>query len=297
MGVFRGGLLVIFSVLFFVCLLVQGLFLIFYFSLDYNSVSPQISSIASEVMQQQGIEQQILEKKPIIEVYCKNNSEFIFSNPNIKKPITISCNEFLENPDNLVQTPVSNLIEDKYYSFYDCNFFDCVQKTQDPFSLVSKHAQDYWKIKSLYLLVVLVLLALLLFILVKSKSNFFILSSVFFLISSFFFLKLEFFVGFIINLFLNVGEGFGGLFPLSFLQIFSIFLDKSKMIFVIFLVIGISLFVIGVIMKIFRWSVELSKVIDKFSGWVKKKKDSSFKNKKETEPVVKVQNSKKTAKK
>ena len=59
MGVFRSGLLVIFSVLFFLCLIVQGFFLTVYFSLDYNTVNPQLSSVALGLLEKQGITSQL----------------------------------------------------------------------------------------------------------------------------------------------------------------------------------------------------------------------------------------------
>jgi hypothetical protein len=259
MGVLRGGLLVIVSVLFLLCLVVQGFLLTVYFSLDYNTVNPKLSSVASELLEKQGISSKV-------------NSSF-------------------------VQEQVSKMVEEKYYGIYDCNFFDCIQKTNEPFSLVSKHSQDYWKTKFFSSLIVFLVLALIIFLLVEHKSNFFILSSVLLAISSLAFLKLDIVMSTILKPFFSVSERLGDLPFSSFLELFSVFLVRSPLVFSLFLAIAISLFAIGLIMKLFGIGFEISELIEKISGWFKKKKEASVVTKNEIQPVVQVKTPKKKVKK
>lgn len=232
MGIFRGGLLVAFSVLFFLCLLVQGFFLTVYFSLDYNTLNPQLSSIASE----------LLEGKKISSLNFGNSQE-----------------------------QISSTIEEKYYKRYDCKFFDCIQKTNEPFSLVSKHSQDYWKTKFFSGLIVLLVLVIIIFLLVEHKSNFFILSSALFAVASLAFLKLDVLAEFILKPFFSVEDKLGG-FSSSFLELFSVFLVKAPLVFALFLSAGILLLAVGLIMKLFGIGFEISGGINKISEWFKKKK-------------------------
>lgn len=273
MGIFRGGFLVIFSVLFLLGLLVQGFFLTVYLSLDYDTLNPQLSSVASDLLEEQGIPSEI-------------NSSFI-------------------------DEQVSEMIEEKYYQSYDCKFFDCIKKTSDPFSLVSRHAQDYWRTKFFSFLVIPLLLLGAVFLLVENKSNFFFLSSALFAISSFMFLKLEFLAGFILKPFFSIGDKLGDLSFSSFLELFSVFLIKSPVVFVYFLTIGILFLVLGLIMKLFGIGFGISGFFNKVSEMVKKKEEvqpssevkrevaqpSSVIKKKEETPVIQPKVSKKTVKK
>src|SRR4030042_1934878 len=140
MGIIRGGLLWMFIVFFLLALIIQGFFLTVYLSLGYSLIKPEISAIALEMVK-------------------KQNSNAA------------------ENSSSL-ENQVSAMIEEKYYQDYDCNFIDCFERTRDPFSLVSKHAQDYWRSKFFSFLPVCLILAAMMFILVEKKLNFLLLSSI-----------------------------------------------------------------------------------------------------------------------
>jgi len=251
MGIFRDGLLVIFSILFFLGLLVQGFFLTVYLSLDYNVLNPQLSSVTSDLLERQGISSEI------------NSS--------------------------LADGQVSETVEEKYYGNYDCKFFDCIKKTGDPFSLVSKHAQEYWGMKFFSFFIIFFILLGGMFLLIENKSNFFFLSSALFAASSFVFLKLEFLVNLILKPFFSVGDKLGDLSFSLFLGLFSVFLVKSSLVFVYLFGIGILLLVAGLIIKLFGIGFEISGFFNKFS--------EMFKKKEETLPVSKSNVSEKAVKK
>lgn len=227
MGVFRGGLLVVVSVLLFTSILVQGFLLTIFLSLSYDAVAPQLSSVASEFVE-----------VPEASV-LKESGQF--------------------------DEAVSSMVEEKYYEDYDCNFFDCPEKTSDPFSLFSKHAQDYWRTKFFYALAICLFLMVAVFFLVEHKSNFFLICSVFFILSSFVFLNLEFVVGLILKPFLVIDASDSALFP--FFKLFSFFLSQSSSVFTYFFVIGLLLLGGGLVTKFFGWGFEIS-------NYFKKKEES-----------------------
>jgi hypothetical protein len=271
MGFLRGGSLVLLSVLLFLGIIVQGLFLTLYLSLGHDSVNSELSAVAFEFIEGKEMLEEISAQRPMLEIYCQNNSELPFSNPLTNTMENISCAELLESPEVFIQNRISKSIEEKYYWAYDCNFFDCIEKTEDPFSLVSKHAQDYWKVKFFSFLIISFLLLLGIFFLTKDKSNFFILSSVLFIASSLIFLKLKFILDVLFVFIFGIGKELGSLSFSSFLELFSVFLTKSSFVFMLFLIIGILFFIIGICIKLIGISSEVSEFIDRFVGWFKKK--------------------------
>lgn len=234
MGIFRGGLLVISVVLFFLAILVQGFFLIVYLSLDYDSVNSRFSSIASGMLE---------EEVPLV---------------------------LLEQS----QEQISGMIEEKYYKEYDCKFFDCIKKTNESLSLVSKHAQDYWKGRFLSFLIVSLVLAGVVFLLVEHKPNFLFISSILFGLSSLIFLKLNSIATIILKPLFAAESSLGELSFYSFIDMFSIFLSRAPEVFIWFAVIGILFLVTWIIIKVLEIGFEISSIIEKISGLFGKKKDS-----------------------
>lgn len=284
MSFIRKGVLVVFSFLFFLCLLISGLFLVFYLSLDYDSVNAGLNHVVMGLPEGETILQEISSQKPMFEIYCLDNSEFSFSNPFTNEVENISCVELLDDTEGFINNRISKTIQKKYYDEYDCGFFDCLEKTKDPFSLISKNALNYWKAKFFYSLIALFLLAIIIFLLVENKSNFFILSSLLFAFSSIVLFKLNVIVGIIFDFFRKSIE-IGALSPSLIPEIFSLFLSKSSFVFVVFICVAALFLASGVIMKIFgislwfKWKSE-SEPDSKINFSEKDKKTISVKKRK-----------------
>lgn len=242
MSFLRGSSLIFLTVLLFLGIIVQGVLLTIYLSLDHEEINPKISAFTLS----------LLEK----------NETFSDANYSINSSI--------------MEEQIYKTVEEKYYLTYDCNFFDCIEKTEDPFSLVSKHAQDYWKIKFFSFLIISLLLLSGVFLLTKNKSNFFILSSILFVASSLIFLKLKFIFDLFFVFVFGVGKDFGSLSFSSFLELFSVFLTKSSVVFIFFLIIGILFLIIGIGMKLIGISSEVSEFMDKFVGRFRKKPNVQY---------------------
>ena len=82
MGLIRGGLLVIASVLLFLLFLAGNLFFAFNLSLDYNNVQTELKPIITDIVEKNNLRQNINQEFWVMESYCQNNSEYVFSNEN-----------------------------------------------------------------------------------------------------------------------------------------------------------------------------------------------------------------------
>jgi hypothetical protein len=250
MGFFRGGLFVIFSVLFFVSLLIGNTLLILSLSLDYDVVKPEITSVINEIIEKDnGFENKIKEIYPAMELYCFDNSEFVFSNQG--QTFRISCEAILQGQDFAMKEGINNLVYDIYYKKYDCVFWNCLGKQELPFFLVSEKAKDYWSMKFYYLILISLGILFLMFLFIENKTNLPLVLGSLCIISSLPFIKLKSLVSYFLNK--------------PFFEFFTIFFNKSYFVFLIVLIIGIIIFCFGIVLKFFKIGFKINELIKKFS--------------------------------
>jgi hypothetical protein len=187
MGFFRGGLLVIICILLFLSFLAMNSFATLNSSLKYENVQEQIAPIVENITSgaitdlipeefQDSIGDFNLTKemeaaKEAMRPYCENVSEYEYVFQEGGFTFTVPCDLLNETPETLIQKGIEDIVEDTYYSEYDCGFWDCIEKTGSPLFLFSEQAQEYWKGKFYYALVVSLILIALMFFLVKTKPN------------------------------------------------------------------------------------------------------------------------------
>lgn len=276
MGIIRGGLVVIASVLLFVLFVAGNLFLTFGLSLDFETVKPEIAAVVTEMAEDQfGLSEKINEVYPMMVLYCENNSEFVFSEAG--ETFVIPCSVILESPEAIIEHGTKSMIEEVYYDEYDCSFLECLTETGEPFFLISKKAQEYFLNKFYLVLAISIVLIGLMILLVEKKSNLPILIGILLSVSSLIFVKLD-------SLFSFSSEN-------SYLQFFTIFFTKSTEVFIYSFLIGLSIFIIGIILKLFTVGFKISDLIEKF----KSKKDKGV-SKKEAKGIVKEEVSKEKGK-
>lgn len=233
MGFLRGGLLTIVGIVLFIAFLAGNLFLTLYLSLDYDNVKPSFSSNIKDTIEEQfNIFDIITERMELITLYCENYSEYVFNQQGYT--FVVPCDIILEGPEEIIIKTLDNFIENIYYRDYDCGFFDCLKKTGEPFFLVSKHAQDYWKAKFYSVLLIAVILVALSFLLIERKTNWPILVGGLLALSSLPFSKLSLWTSFM---------------GTQYLEFFGIFFSKSRSVFIVSLVIGIVLIVLGIVLR------------------------------------------------
>ena len=158
----------------------------------------------------------------------------------------------------LNDTMVNELINKTYYQDYNCTMIDCVKNNQVTY-LYSSSAKDFWSAKFKLFIFISVLLFVLLFLLVSKKSSAFLTAGAITILSSLPYNK----IGWIYKL---IPAG-------NFKELISMFFSNSHEVFVLFLLIGIGILIVGVILTFLRVGLSLNKFFDKF----KKKEDGGDK--------------------
>ncbi|MBU0894711.1 MAG: hypothetical protein KKF48_00410 [Nanoarchaeota archaeon] len=233
MGVIRSSLLVIASAVLFVVFLAGNLFLTFSLSLDYGNIKAELSSVVRELAEQEINLNSIFEEKfPLMQDYCQNYSEYVFSEQG--QTFAIPCDVVDLGFDNVFDYGVEYFMEENYYKDYNCGFWSCFGETEIPFFLVSKKAQDYWNGKFYYLLVVAIVLVALMFLLVEHKPNLLILVGALLTFSALLFRKLDWIFSLINK---------------SFLHFLGVFFSRATDVFLISIIIGIVVLALGIIFR------------------------------------------------
>jgi hypothetical protein len=247
MGIIRGGLLVIASVLFFVSLLAGNFFLTMNLSLDYEIIKPElISTIKQMAEKENNVVPKITDEHILkMEEYCKNNSNFIYVEGDYA--INISCSNVLEGSEAIVEEGVENIVEELYYKNYDCGFFDCVKN--DPSFFFSEQLKNSSNSKFYFMLMISIVIFIIMFFLTENKSNSFILAGILLIISALPFAKLDSVIS---------------LFDKGVMKVFTVFFVKGYVVFLRMLFIGIGFLIFGVVLKFFGIGFKISEFMNKF---------------------------------
>jgi hypothetical protein len=284
MGLIRGGLLVIVSVLLLVSLFAGFILLTMSWSLNYDNVKTELgSALKGNLTNKIGINELVTQNYPKMQEYCKNNSSYIVNyEGNI---ISVPCSVILEGHDAIVDNEINSSIEKIYFTNYNCNFWNCFDTQQIPFFLVSLKAQQYWYSKFNQVLILIGLLSICGFLLAEKKSNFFLLVSALIIIAVIPIAKIDW----LISLTGKTAEG-----------LLSVFFSKSYSVFIRGIALGVILLVIGVVLKFFGIGFKIQTILSKFRRSdkkeepneekkieVKEKKDTSIQQKQDSKKIVK----------
>lgn len=196
MGFFRGGLLVIVSILLFLTLLLGNIFLVLSMSLQYDNIRDALVPLAREFVEDKSnmivedfnLTEEMEEAREVMQDYCNNHTDYVFSGGGYT--FVVPCELANETPETLFEKGIDTIVEQTYYKDYDCGFWDCFGE-ELPFFLISEKAKDYWKEKFYFVLVASLILVILMFFLVGQKQNFPILFGSLLAISSLPLLRLE----------------------------------------------------------------------------------------------------------
>ncbi|MCK5043964.1 hypothetical protein KAR52_03125 [Candidatus Pacearchaeota archaeon] len=278
MGFIRGSLLVIVSVVLFLLFIIGNLFLTFSFSLDYDNVRLEFVSVTQDIIEDMDLPDVVEEQLELMESHCQDNSEFVFSEGG--NTFVIPCDVISQGSEAIISSGVDSLVEEVYYKEYDCDFWDCFEKTGSPSFLVSEKARVYWNTKFyMSLLIAIVLIALMFFLIEKKTSLPFIVGSLL-VVSSLPFMKLDSLIGILVNPTLAM-TGFSDM-PINLFDILSVFFSKAYNVFWIMFITGITILLAGVILKLFKVGFKISEFFskkninekgDKSKGVLKKEKN------------------------
>ncbi len=281
MGIIRGGLLAIISVLLFISILAGNLLLTISWSLNYNNVQEKLTPVIKDVLRDEiGATDVLKEKFPQMQTYCVNNPEYIFTYR--ERVITIPCSVVGEGEEKVIDYGIGKFIEDIYYHNYECNFWDCFKTEGLPLFLVSSKAQVYWYTRFNYILMAIGILSALGFIFAQRKSNFFILLSFLIILASLPLAKFDFITSLI-------GE------PAE--SLLNVFFSRSYDVFFRVALIGAAFLALGLILKFFRIGFKISTIFAKKEGVSKEEVKKIIKEEKTKDASSKFGQSKEIVKK
>jgi hypothetical protein len=141
MGAIRGLLLVLIATLLFFSIFLSSLFWVLSSSLTYDNVQRESTAIGKELLTTLNITSEIKLIYPLIQLYCQNNSNYVFNAEGYT--FDISCASVANGEDAVVEEGIKDFISNIYYTTYNCNFLDCASKSPVPLFLVSEKAYNY----------------------------------------------------------------------------------------------------------------------------------------------------------
>jgi hypothetical protein len=258
MGIFRGGLLVIVSVLFLISGLFMSTFLVFQNSVSYENINNELSTHISSILDDTNFERDLERGYSMMVKYCENNSEYTFYEKNTLEVFSLDCALVKEGQNAVKEKLLSDLLDKVYYETYDCDFWNCYSKTGSFLFLFSQKAYDYWgRWFYSFLILSLILFASIILLAVK-KSNAFILSGILLALSVLHLLFFDKIVG-----------------RIPYVRNFSFLFISSGSIFWTFVIISLLSIFLGISIKLFSIGFKISHFFEKFKSKNKPKKPFS----------------------
>jgi hypothetical protein len=264
MGWIRGFFTVVVAVLIFFSVLSLNLFGILSSSLTYENVYEESSIVFENILHDVNVDSIITSRYPLIVEFCKNNSEFVFSDSGFV--FEIPCDSITEGADAVLREGIKSAIHKIYYGNYSEKVTSYLDEPQEvPLFLISEKAHNFTSKIFYYSLFFFIILFASLFFLVKNKSNTFLLPGIFMVVISLLFFKInEFF-----SLFSD-----GILF-----QFLGIFFSKSFPVSIRILIVGILLIIVAVVFRVFKIGFWISSFIEKMKEKLQKPTQVNKKNK------------------
>ena len=257
MGAIRGVLLVFVCSMLFLLLFAGNILLTLSLSLRYENVKPELASFLGDVLNEQlNIDERLNQLFPTIELYCQTNQEYTFSYGG--NSFTIPCDVATKGSSTAVEYGVNVFVDKYYYAEYNCGFWNCLGEGEVPMFLISEKAQVYWQGKFYFALLLSAVLAVLVFLLVEKKTNFFFLVGGLTIVSSLPFLKLDKIASLLPDSSGDMGNYFS--------KIILIFFNQAQSVSIKFLIVGGVLVIAGIILKIFNIGFAISNLFSKIKS-------------------------------
>ncbi len=234
MGLIRGALVTIFTILLFLSLFATASSLTISMSLNYNVIKPEVHSIVSDIiLNQTEIPEEIEKGLANMQLYCQNNSVLVQENEDYT--FELPCEVVNQGTEAIILYAIEDIVEETYYKEYDCDFMNCFEEEAPPFFLFSKHAQGYFMGWFYISLLISIALMVLLFFFIESKTSLPLVLGVVLIVLSF--------------IFLGIGKLLSLIIGWEYAQIVLAFFTQSYTIFLIFLILGIVSIGVGIVLK------------------------------------------------
>ncbi|MFH1311405.1 MAG: hypothetical protein ABIH65_03310 [Nanoarchaeota archaeon] len=244
MGVIRGSLLIVVSVILFIVVLLGSIFSVLSLSLEYENVQSEFGGVVKNLTENKLLVEgdfnltiEMERARDFMIEHCQNEKSYVFESGGYT--FDLPCSLLItgtQSTEEFIDAGIDNIIYDIYYDDYNCNFWNCFTKTKLPLFLISEKAKNYWQEKFYFSLIIFAILAVLVFLLVEQKQNTFIIIGGIFVVSSLILLRLEKLPAFLI------GE--------SYSQFVEVFFSKIPTVFLILLILGIVLVIIGISLRL-----------------------------------------------
>lgn len=234
MGIIRGGIITLLSVLLLLTLFTGNIFATVSGSLEYNQLKPSLINVSKEVITEYNLLSQLEQMKPYIQMYCLTNDKVQFNESGLN--IDIPCSVALLDTNTIIEYGVTQLVDQLYYKQYDCEFWQCVKEQNPPLVLISEKSYEYWRAFFYWSIILSVIFFMLIFLIAKNKATPFIISGILMILTALPFKSLNWVFSLI-----PIGE---------IAKFLSIFFMKSHSVFLVMLILGILLLVFGIALKL-----------------------------------------------
>ena len=258
MGIIRGFVVIVLSVLLFLAVFSSALLWILSSSLSYENVQKESSGAVKDLLSEMNVDEVLNGYYPLIQMHCQNNSEYVFKVQ--KYTFDIPCGVALQGKEAIIEEGVRDVVKNIYYAEYDCNFWNCFEKSEMPSFLISEKAHNYWKGKLFLALVTVLAMSVLMFLFIAKKTSLPITLGISGAVTALAFLKIE-------SVF--------SLFPEILSKFLNIFFSQSYAIAIKFLITGIILIIAGIILKVLKIGVKIEGIVEKIKEESKKDKQST----------------------
>jgi hypothetical protein len=244
MSIIRGGLTFFLGIVLLVFLIAGGLFLTLSLSANPDNLKEKIVSDSDKLIESAGeefigsdVEEKIDDILPIIQSYCENNADYVFSQEGYT--IDIPCETVKEGKDAIIEEGISDIVDEVYTEEYTCDSISsCVFSGESPFYLLSDEAKQEWKSYFYMALIVSILIILLIFFIHSNKIDIFLISGFLIILSS---LPI-----------LGINKIASLLVDSSLLQIIPLLFSKAGFVFSVMFIMGIALLSVGILSKFFN---------------------------------------------
>jgi hypothetical protein len=291
MGFIRGALVTLFSIILFFSLFLMSFSAILSSSLQHDVLQPVLKTSVSEILRGSlgGGSMFTEQEKAQMQNACLIQEEYTLSYSGYTS--VIPCEIIQQGEDAIINYEAENLVNNIYYTEYNCEFWECVdasiKSSSIPFVLISEKAREYWTKNFFILLGLSILIFAVIFMISRNRPGVFITGGVLLILSALPFRILNWLLGLL-----------GGVIPSEFSGIFSVFFTKAYSVFKIILIIGIVFIIFGVLCKIFGWKMRFGKSSEESSEKSEKpKKEKEVFTKSEVRKIVKEELSKKSVSK
>jgi hypothetical protein len=247
MSFIRTSMSVIISTILLISLILLSVFSVLQWSSNYNVLKPTLIAYSKNLLGEGNpLKFDMSESYSVLQEHCVTHTNYILNEGSIH--LEIPCEIINQGMDSVIDYGVDNALQSVYYKNYSCKFLNCIQQENNPLVFVSEKTHLFMKSAFYILLLISGVLFLFLFLLVKRKSNSFLIIGILMVLVSLIIRSMDFFLALISKPFLK--------------NVIGLFFSKSHAVFLIFLIIGIASIFVGILIKALKLEI---KIAERFS--------------------------------